>query len=169
MPPLPLPRLHGPPPCLEVQAFSGLTDAVRSDMYLHPHFRYYMREVRAVAYAQVSTRLRQLPDCRQAGRQACGVGSGRQVEWAAALPWQRRRSSASFSFLLHPPPAPCRPCHFWPALSCLPIFCAVLPLAPCPALGLPCPDSSWSLTRALPWPPWPPPLASAPTSWTQSW
>ena len=58
MPPLPLPRLPGPPPCpATLQAFSGLTDAVRSDMYLHPHFRYYMREVRAVAYAQVSTRL----------------------------------------------------------------------------------------------------------------
>ncbi|PRW60726.1 26S proteasome non-ATPase regulatory subunit 6-like protein [Chlorella sorokiniana] len=34
------------------QAFAGLTDAIRADEYLHPHFRFYMREVRAVAYAQ---------------------------------------------------------------------------------------------------------------------
>ena len=37
-----------------MQAFAGLTDAIRADEYLHPHFRFYMREVRAVAYAQVS-------------------------------------------------------------------------------------------------------------------
>ena len=36
-----------------LQAFAGLTEAVRADPYLHPHFRYYMREVRAEAYAQV--------------------------------------------------------------------------------------------------------------------
>lgn len=34
------------------KAFAGLTDEIRADMYLHPHFRYYMREVRAVAYLQ---------------------------------------------------------------------------------------------------------------------
>ena len=39
------------------QAFAGLTEAVRADPYLHPHFRYYMREVRAVAYAQVGGRV----------------------------------------------------------------------------------------------------------------
>lgn len=33
-------------------AFAGLTDAVRKDRYLNPHFRYFMREVRVVAYAQ---------------------------------------------------------------------------------------------------------------------
>jgi hypothetical protein len=37
-----------------LQALAGLSDALRSDMYLHPHFRYYMREVRVVAYSQVS-------------------------------------------------------------------------------------------------------------------
>ena len=35
-----------------LQALAGLSDAVRRDMYLHPHFRHYMREVRAVAYSQ---------------------------------------------------------------------------------------------------------------------
>ncbi|KAL4444612.1 hypothetical protein ABPG77_002429 [Micractinium sp. CCAP 211/92] len=34
------------------KAFAGLTDAIRADMYLHPHFRYYMREARVAAYAQ---------------------------------------------------------------------------------------------------------------------
>ncbi|KAI3429495.1 hypothetical protein D9Q98_005584 [Chlorella vulgaris] len=34
------------------EAFAGLTDSVRADRYLHPHFRYFMREVRAVAYVQ---------------------------------------------------------------------------------------------------------------------
>eukprot|EP00246_Nothoceros_aenigmaticus_P006612 TRINITY_DN19618_c0_g1_i1.p1 TRINITY_DN19618_c0_g1~~TRINITY_DN19618_c0_g1_i1.p1 ORF type:complete len:387 (+),score=69.05 TRINITY_DN19618_c0_g1_i1:72-1232(+) len=33
-------------------AFANLTDAIRSDRFLHPHFRYYMREVRMVAYSQ---------------------------------------------------------------------------------------------------------------------
>lgn len=33
-------------------AFSGLSDALRSDRLIHPHFRYYLREARGVAYAQ---------------------------------------------------------------------------------------------------------------------
>lgn len=33
-------------------AFAGLTDQIRLDRYLLPHFRYYMREVRSVAYSQ---------------------------------------------------------------------------------------------------------------------
>lgn len=33
-------------------AFAGLTDQIRLDRYLHPHFRFYMREVRSVAYSQ---------------------------------------------------------------------------------------------------------------------
>lgn len=33
-------------------AFDGLTDQIRLDRYLFPHFRYYMREVRTVAYSQ---------------------------------------------------------------------------------------------------------------------
>jgi 26S proteasome regulatory subunit N7 len=36
------------------QAFAGLADSIRDDPYLHPHFRHYMREVRAAADAQVS-------------------------------------------------------------------------------------------------------------------
>jgi 26S proteasome regulatory subunit N7 len=36
-----------------VQAFLGVIDICRSDMYLHPHTRYYMRELRLVAYNQV--------------------------------------------------------------------------------------------------------------------
>ncbi len=35
-----------------MQAFAELTDLVRSDPYLRPHFRFYLREVRVVAYAQ---------------------------------------------------------------------------------------------------------------------
>jgi len=31
---------------------AGLTDQIRLDRYLHPHFRYYMREVRTVVYSQ---------------------------------------------------------------------------------------------------------------------
>eukprot|EP00475_Leptophrys_vorax_P027708 TRINITY_DN3954_c0_g3_i1.p1 TRINITY_DN3954_c0_g3~~TRINITY_DN3954_c0_g3_i1.p1 ORF type:complete len:390 (-),score=44.38 TRINITY_DN3954_c0_g3_i1:173-1342(-) len=34
------------------QAFSGLTEDIRQDRYLHPHFRYILREVRVVAYSQ---------------------------------------------------------------------------------------------------------------------
>ncbi|XP_068640489.1 26S proteasome non-ATPase regulatory subunit 6-like [Aristolochia californica] len=33
-------------------AFAGLTQQIKMDNYLHPHFRYYMREVRAVVYGQ---------------------------------------------------------------------------------------------------------------------
>jgi len=33
-------------------AFAGLTDQIRLDRYLHAHCRYYMREVRSVAYSQ---------------------------------------------------------------------------------------------------------------------
>jgi hypothetical protein len=38
------------------QAFLGVIDMCRSDMYLHPHTRYYMRELRLVAYNQVRGR-----------------------------------------------------------------------------------------------------------------
>lgn len=34
------------------QAFSGLTEDIRKDRYLNPHFRYILREVRVVAYSQ---------------------------------------------------------------------------------------------------------------------
>lgn len=33
-------------------AFAALTDQIKLDRYLHPHFRYYMREVRTVVYSQ---------------------------------------------------------------------------------------------------------------------
>ena len=44
------PRARAPP--ARPQAFAGLMDFVRRDMYLAPHFRWYMREARLVAYAQ---------------------------------------------------------------------------------------------------------------------
>ncbi|KAG2678638.1 hypothetical protein I3760_11G011200 [Carya illinoinensis] len=33
-------------------AFAGLVEQIKLDGYLHPHFRYYMREVRTVVYSQ---------------------------------------------------------------------------------------------------------------------
>jgi hypothetical protein len=39
---------------LLLQSLLGVIDIIRSDMYTHPHVRYYMREVRLVAYNQVS-------------------------------------------------------------------------------------------------------------------
>ncbi|XP_061359787.1 26S proteasome non-ATPase regulatory subunit 6 homolog [Gastrolobium bilobum] len=33
-------------------AFAGLTEQIKLDRYLHPHFRYFMREVRTVVYSQ---------------------------------------------------------------------------------------------------------------------
>ncbi|CAI0468476.1 unnamed protein product [Linum tenue] len=33
-------------------AFAGLTEHIKMDQYLQPHFRYYMREVRTVVYSQ---------------------------------------------------------------------------------------------------------------------
>ncbi|KAF5730926.1 26S proteasome non-ATPase regulatory subunit 6 [Tripterygium wilfordii] len=33
-------------------AFAGLTEHIKLDRYLHPHFRYYMREIRTVVYSQ---------------------------------------------------------------------------------------------------------------------
>ncbi|KAL8144234.1 hypothetical protein V2J09_017266 [Rumex salicifolius] len=33
-------------------AFAGLAEQIKLDHYLHPHFRYYMREVRVVVYSQ---------------------------------------------------------------------------------------------------------------------
>ena len=34
------------------QTFAKVTDQVRCDMYLHPHLRHYIREVRVVVYTQ---------------------------------------------------------------------------------------------------------------------
>ncbi|XP_068308058.1 26S proteasome non-ATPase regulatory subunit 6 homolog [Pyrus communis] len=34
------------------KAFAGLTEQIKLDRYLHPHFRYYMREIRTVVYSQ---------------------------------------------------------------------------------------------------------------------
>ena len=36
-----------------MQAFADISDSLRLDRYMHPHFRYYLREVRVVAYSQV--------------------------------------------------------------------------------------------------------------------
>ncbi|XP_039050869.1 26S proteasome non-ATPase regulatory subunit 6 homolog [Hibiscus syriacus] len=33
-------------------AFAGLTEQIKLDRYLHPHFRFYMKEVRTVVYSQ---------------------------------------------------------------------------------------------------------------------
>ncbi|GFP98179.1 26S proteasome non-ATPase regulatory subunit 6 homolog [Phtheirospermum japonicum] len=33
-------------------AFAGLTEHIKLDRYLHPHFRYFMREIRPVVYSQ---------------------------------------------------------------------------------------------------------------------
>jgi hypothetical protein len=38
---------------LLLQALLGVIDIIRGDMYTHAHVRYYMREVRLVAYNQV--------------------------------------------------------------------------------------------------------------------
>ena len=32
-----------------------IIDQMKADMYLSPHIRYYMREIRVAAYAQVGT------------------------------------------------------------------------------------------------------------------
>ena len=37
-----------------MQAFADVSDALRADRYLAPHFRYYIREVRVMAYSQVT-------------------------------------------------------------------------------------------------------------------
>ena len=37
-----------------IQAFADISDSLRADRFLYPHFRYYIREVRVVAYTQVS-------------------------------------------------------------------------------------------------------------------
>ena len=34
-------------------AFPGVADQVRADLHLHKHFRYFLREARVTAYAQV--------------------------------------------------------------------------------------------------------------------
>ena len=36
-----------------MQAFAAIADQIREDIYLHRHLRYYVREVRVVAYSQV--------------------------------------------------------------------------------------------------------------------
>ena len=40
-------------PCL-LQAFADVITRISSDRYLQPHIRYYVREVRVVAYSQVN-------------------------------------------------------------------------------------------------------------------
>ena len=37
-----------------LQAFADISDSLKADCFLQPHFRYYIREVRVVAYSQVS-------------------------------------------------------------------------------------------------------------------
>ncbi|KAK9817917.1 hypothetical protein WJX72_004298 [[Myrmecia] bisecta] len=34
------------------EAFAAITEQIRGDPYLHPHFRYYVREIRVMAYSQ---------------------------------------------------------------------------------------------------------------------
>ena len=48
-------RLSNPPPLppTHTQSFAAISDQIRSDMYLYPHFKYYVREIRVLAYAQV--------------------------------------------------------------------------------------------------------------------
>jgi 26S proteasome regulatory subunit N7 len=43
-----------PPLCVQefMVAFPGVADAVRADMHLHKHFRYFLREARVTAYTQ---------------------------------------------------------------------------------------------------------------------
>ena len=41
-----------------LQAFAGVSDAVRADRYLSPHLRHYVREVRVVVYTQVRHSIR---------------------------------------------------------------------------------------------------------------
>jgi hypothetical protein len=50
-------------PLLLLQSLLGVIDIIRGDMYTHPHVRYYMREVRLVAYNQVSQALWQPALC----------------------------------------------------------------------------------------------------------
>ena len=38
---------------IDLQAFGNISDSLRADRLIYPHFRYYVREVRVVAYAQV--------------------------------------------------------------------------------------------------------------------
>lgn len=52
-------------------AFAGLTDQIRLDRYLLPHFRYYMREVRSVAYSQFLESYKSVT--MEAMAKACGV------------------------------------------------------------------------------------------------
>ena len=44
-----MPRLKS----MHGQAFAALTDVIKADRYLHPHYRFYVREVRKAAYVQV--------------------------------------------------------------------------------------------------------------------
>lgn len=37
-----------------MQAFAAIAEQVREDIYAHQHLRYYVREVRVLAYSQVS-------------------------------------------------------------------------------------------------------------------
>ena len=37
-----------------LQAFADISNSLKADCFLQPHFRYYIREVRVVAYSQVS-------------------------------------------------------------------------------------------------------------------
>ena len=43
-----------PYPVPALQSFVEVVDQMRADPYLSPHIKYYMREMRVVAYAQVS-------------------------------------------------------------------------------------------------------------------
>ena len=47
---MPSPPSASHPP---LQAFVEVVDQMRADPYLSPHIKYYMREMRVVAYAQV--------------------------------------------------------------------------------------------------------------------
>ena len=69
-------------PSHPLQAFVEVVDQMRADPYLSPHIKYYMREMRVVAYAQVRECKRGEGWRGDAGGRGLCAGEGRGVTLA---------------------------------------------------------------------------------------
>jgi hypothetical protein len=75
-------------------AFPGVADQVRADMHLHKHFRYFLREARVTAYAQV----RSFPRGRRPYSAATAAAArGRDAALTCRAGRRRARARSSWS------------------------------------------------------------------------
>ena len=68
-----------------MQAFADISESLRADRYIAPHFRYYIREVRVVAYSQVRhlALLDAKPNCEHGAGKVCCLSENAAAQMSA--------------------------------------------------------------------------------------